>query len=283
MAAIVTFADEYVRAESIDDALEALRGGGAQLVAGGTDVILHPDPSITRLVDLGGLGLDFVTEEDLGIRIGAMTTLTEILQHPSIQPLAGGVVATMMRQVGSPLLRNIATIGGHLARGKLSDVVPVLLALDARVTIRDGTRRELLLDDFYDSGMPGGAYLIESIFLPRPQPGTTGAFIKFGRTGFDLAMLNAACAVTPQDGVVGDVRVVVGETPWLAARVPEAEDALEDQPLDATTIATAATAAQLAVRVGSDLRASARYRRQLVCVAVARCLQDIAHRNGDDT
>lgn len=282
MAAVVTYADEYVRAESIEVALAVLRNGGARLVAGGTDVILHPDPSVTRLVDLGGLGLDFIAEEDEGIRIGAMTTLTAMLEHPAIRPMAGGVVAEMMGQVGSPLLRNIATIGGHLARGKLSDVVPVLLALDARVTIQDGARRELLLDDFYDSGMPEGAYLIESIFLPRPQPGTTAAFIKFGRTGFDLAMLNGACAITPGEGVVEGARIVVGETPRLATRVPEAEDVLEEQPLDPTTIAAAAAAAQATVEVGSDLRASARYRRQLVYVAVTRCLEDIAHRIGDE-
>ncbi len=54
--------------------------------------------------------------------------------------------------MGSPLLRNAATIGGHLARRRYSDIVPVLLALDATVTVFDGTERTLPLAAFYAEG-----------------------------------------------------------------------------------------------------------------------------------
>jgi CO/xanthine dehydrogenase FAD-binding subunit len=54
-------------------------------------------------------------DDDGGLRLGAMTTFTELLEHPGSPP-RHGVLAEMLGQLGSVLHRNSATIGGHVAR-----------------------------------------------------------------------------------------------------------------------------------------------------------------------
>ena len=73
---------------------------GARPVSGGTDLILHPPDRPTDLVDLTRLPLAGVTSYAGGVRVGANTTLTEMLQHPAVGALANGVVAALKHRPG---------------------------------------------------------------------------------------------------------------------------------------------------------------------------------------
>jgi CO/xanthine dehydrogenase FAD-binding subunit len=252
---------------------------GAIPVSGGTDVILHEPSRPSELVDLMRLPLAGITVADGGFEIGATTTLTDMLEHPALAAAFDGVVADMLRLVGSPLLRNRATIGGHLARGRLSDVIPVLLALDAEVSWYDGADRKGSLAAFYAGEIHRTPIIITGVSIPAARRPTAAAFRKFSRTHFDLAILNCACRVDlGDDGAVGAARVVVGETPGLGASVADAEVLLHGRPLDPDAIAAAATIAATEIPARTDDRASAEYRRALAEVLVRRCLTDIAAR-----
>jgi len=262
----------YLRPETLEEAYSCL-GSGALAVAGGTDVIRHTHAGVTTLVDLGLLPLRYIREGQ-GFAVGANTTLTEMMEHRGLAAHLDGVLAGMLRGVGSPLLRNAATIGGHLARRRYSDIIPVLLALDAAVTIYEGTERTLPLDRFYAEGTGRSRALITEVRIPPAGRDTAAAFLKFARTGFDFALLNCAALVRRDgDERVGHCRIVVGETPALGASVPAAEDALRGRPLDDPAIAATAEAAVAAVAFGSDHRASADHRRALCGAAVRRCLE----------
>jgi CO/xanthine dehydrogenase FAD-binding subunit len=265
----------YLRPASPDDALAAL-GEGAVAVAGGTAVILHPPPGTRTLVDLSDALPSGITAENGGFRIGAMTTLSAMLEHPELGAVYDGVLARMLALVGSPLLRNAATIGGHLGRGRLSDVIPVLIAFDARVTVYDGTTETMDLERYYAAGLHRARALVTDVVIPARPAGSAAGFEKVCRTHFDLAMLNGAARVTADRGVVSEARIVVGETPALGNRVPAAEAELVGKPLDAGVIAAAADAARETVVVATDSRASAEYRHALVGVVVTRCLREAA-------
>jgi len=248
---------------------------GAVPISGGTDVILRRRLGQVSLVDLTGLPLSGIAVGDDALVIGGTTTLTEILEHETAATMASGVLATMLRQVGSPLLRNVATIGGHLARGRLSDVVPVLLALDASVHYHDGVDRSKILEAFYAEGHNRHPLIVTGLSIPIPRPPSASAFRKFSRTGFDLAILNAACRLDTVDGKVSEARVVVGETPALAARVPAAEAELIGTMLGPGAIERASSAAATEIPAEDDERGSADYRRALAGVLVRRCLDEI--------
>lgn len=247
-------------------------GPQVRLVGGGTDLTIHCPPEVRVLVDLSRLGIDAIEVADDGaIRIGAMATLTDMLEHPALREYDSGVIPEMMVHVGSPLLRNAATIGGHLARGYLSDVVPVLLALDAEVEVFDGETRMQLLDTYYHDGIHDTPHIVTAVELPPVRDGAA-AFLRFSRTGYDHAIVNTACRVAVDDGTVSFARVAVGAGPGVARVLDPAAERLKGSGLSDDDIAQAAMMAA-EIETHSNWIASAEYRSHLAVTLVERCLR----------
>ena len=92
-----------------------------RVVAGGTDLLgalkdqIHAE-SPTNLVDLKTIiGLSYVKEDKMGLRIGALTTLSEIIKHKAIREKYN-LLAMAARTVASPQIRNMGTIGGNICQ-----------------------------------------------------------------------------------------------------------------------------------------------------------------------
>jgi len=276
----VTNIEALVHPETVEEAFAAL-GDDAIPIAGGTDVMLNNHKPSTTLVDLMGLPLSDITRSEDGFSVGANATLTAMLEHQGLAAHLGGVLPEMLVHVGSPLLRNVATIGGHLARGRLSDVIPVLAALDTTIHWYDGADREGPIASFYEDGQHRSRMLITRITIPMLEGNAAAGFHKFLRTFFDLALLNAACVLRLDgDGVIDLARVVVGETPALGTTAADAEESLMGGLPTAGAFAEAGRIARAGVETRADSRASAEYRSQLVGVAVERCLTKVAARLG---
>ncbi|MCB2224023.1 MAG: FAD binding domain-containing protein [Actinobacteria bacterium] len=275
----LTNIETFVRPETVEEAFAAL-GEHARPISGGTDVMLRNPTAATTLVDLMGLPLGEITESPGGgFTVGANATLTAMADHPGLAGHLGGILPEMLVHVGSPLLRNQCTLGGHLARGRLSDVVPVLVALDAEITWFDGEHHAAPIARFYEDGTHRGRLIVTGVEIPAATGTSAGAFHKFLRTFFDLALLNAACVLWASgDGTLDAARVVVGETPSLGVRVTAAEDALAGVAPGPEAFAAAGAIARAEVETRADSRASAEYRSQLVGVAVERCLAKAAAR-----
>ena len=276
--------ESFHRPTSVAAAWELLRDGTTvRALAGGTDLVTRCPPEVTTLVDLSGLGLRYVdAEPDGALRLGAMATFTDLLEHPGVARYAGGILPEMLVHVGSMLHRNSATIGGHVARGRLSDVVPVLLALDADVRWFDGEEQTEPLEEYYDAARNRTPHLVLEVLLPTRHAGTAAAFERFSRVAFDHALLNVACRVDVAEGMVRDARVVVGELASLGRPLEPARQALLDAPPGPDRIAAAAAAASDAADVSGDWLMTADYRRHLVEVLVTRCLTTAAARAGRD-
>lgn len=253
-------------------------GEAARLVGGGTDLVLHPPRGLTTLVDMSRLPLGYVEQRDGALVIGATVTLNEMLRHPLLSGFANGVLPLVLGQLGSPALRNAATIGGHLARRRLSDLAPVLLVLDAHVRCFDGADHAVPLADFYGSRWRERPIVLTELALPDASRELATGFVRFCRSAFDFAILNCAAAVAVEAGRITLARVAVGETPELARRVPEVEDRLLGGALDDGTVDFAARLARRVVATGPDHRASAAYRSQLVETGVRRSLLAAAGR-----
>ena len=266
---------EYVRSDSVEEAYGLLTSLGprGRLMGGGTDLSLHPPAEVDTLIDLSGASLGSITVDDGAITVGATATLTEMLEYEPLGAVWSGVVHTMLRCVASPLHRNAASIGGHLARGRLSDVVPVMLAIDASVLFYDGAPKQMPLREFYATRRNRQPLVVTGVEIP--VDGGKAAFRKFARTTYDLAILNVACGIRFEDDVVSSARIVVGERPSLAVELGEASEVLIDRPFDEELVGQAARIARETVDVRSDPRGSADYRRHLTEVLVRRCLLEV--------
>jgi aerobic carbon-monoxide dehydrogenase medium subunit len=271
----------YARPTDLDSAVELLRRGGrgTRVMAAGTDLVLSGSDEVTGLVDVGDLGLAYVEERDGAVAIGAMTTLTELLEHPVAAGYLEGVVPEMLRQVGSPLLRNVATVGGNLVRKQpWSDVIPLFRALGASMTLFDGEERSGSIDDLYTEAAHLTGAILTEVALPRQPARTAAAFWKFTRSAVDIATLNCAVLIQAEEDGCVRARIFVGATPRLAAAVPSAEAALVGTNLSAAAVAAAARAAADEVSTCDDLRATAAYRTRLVSVGITRCLEHAKRR-----
>jgi aerobic carbon-monoxide dehydrogenase medium subunit len=271
----VTTIRTYHRPADAAEAWELVSAGGdtVRLLAGGSDLMVRCPPQVRELVDLASAGLGGVTTTAEGqLRLGATTTFTELLESPAVAAYGTGVLAAVLGKLGSVLHRNSATIGGHVARARMSDLIPALVAVDATVAVHDGTDRVLPLTEYLD-GVPG-PHLITAVLLPVLPARSAAAFERFSRTSYDLALLNACCRVDlGASGQVSQARVVVGEPAILGRRLPAAEAALADgAPLTSAAIDEVVRVTRDTVTCRDDGFASATYRRHLAGVAVGRCL-----------
>ena len=279
----MTNVERYVRPTDLEEAWALIREGKgtARPVGGGVDAALYVPPRVTTLVDLSDLPLRYIEEDAGALRIGAGVTLSELLERDAVACYLDCIIAEVLRHVASPLLRNVATVGGTIASAHpWSDVIPLFLVLGAEVKLYDGSEHAVPIEEFVAKrGLAAGA-LITEVRLSSPAAGAAVAFEKFTRTGFDVALLNCAVYLRNEGGVCRDVRVAAGGTPDTAKRIPAIEQVIEGRPLDGETIEAAAAVAEEAIPVRDDRRASAGYRRILTSAGVRRCLRRIEARQG---
>ena len=272
--------------EAVD--LGARFGADGCFLAGGTDLLvqMRRGQILPRhLVSLHRVpGLDAI-ELNGTLSIGALVTHRRLERAMD----ARGALAALgegAAVVGGHQIRNVATVGGNVANASpAADVVPVLLALDAAVTVvgPDG-ERSLPLETFASApGVTGRrpGELLTRVGCPRLPPNSGTAFLKAGRRrAMEISVVCVAARIT-LDGERGRCRVAriaLGAVGPRAIRAVEAERLLAGQALTDELMREAGQAAAAESRPISDVRASARYRALLVATLVPRALARCAER-----
>ncbi|MFZ5587139.1 MAG: FAD binding domain-containing protein [Thermodesulfobacteriota bacterium] len=275
---------DYQRPAGLAEALGLLAqaGGEARPLAGGTDLLVNlklGKQGCRLVVDLDGL--DELRETGGGgskMRLGALVTAAWLARRAGAMGLMG--LAEAGAALGSPQVRNRATIGGNLCTARpAGDLCTMLLALGASAELAGplGGRQVALADFFQGPGrtVMGAGELLTAALLPPAGPGQGSAFEKLGlRQAMEIALVSAAAwlELTPDGKGVVAGRVALGAvapTPLLSAG---AAQALAGQPADEATIARAAAAAAADAKPIDDHRGSADYRRQMAQVLSRRAL-----------
>jgi len=278
---------DYERPDMLADALALMADadGAARPLAGGTDLIIRiRDGSIRprTVVDVKGIA-EFSRDiriEDGWLRIGARTTMTDLLRDDRIRR-DYTALAEAAAYVGSVQIRNRATLAGNICNASpAADTAPALLALEARVVaVGQRGRRVIPLDDFFvRSGVttlaPGE--LVEAIEMPV-RSGRRGSVHarRTRRRGHDLASVTLAVALD-EDGVTRVSYGSVGPRPVLAiddtgllADPAAGDDAVRDR-LDELFAAAAPSP--------TSMRASPEYRLAMLRVMGLRAVQDARKR-----
>jgi len=275
---------ELVEPATIDEAVAFLDPEDARVraIAGGTALMLMMKARLfqpVRLVSLRRLNgaLRGVRPDGRGLTIGAMTTLTELERSTEIAS-AVPVVHRALRTLSNVRIRNVATLGGHLAHGDPHmDLPPILLTLGARVRAasRRGERWIDLADLFvgyYQSAIARDE-LITQIEIP-PQPrGVHTWYTKFSAlSADDWPSVGVAVWYRTDGDRITESRVAVSAATERPIRVAGAEAALTGAAATAATFAAAADAAAKEIEPLSDIRGSAAYKREMVRVHTRRAL-----------
>jgi carbon-monoxide dehydrogenase medium subunit len=270
---------EYFEPATLDEAMALLVAPNAQILAGGTDLLvelkeqLRRADSVVNIKKVSGLG---GLRYDNGLHIGALATARELETSPIVQEKYRSL-AQSLRELGSIQVRHRATIIGNVCRASPSaDTIPPLIADGASLRIRgSGGERVVMLEDFFLG--PGKTVLkpgdvVTEIVVPPPPPGTGKIYLKHGRRkAMELATVGVA--VTHIPGV--ETRIVLGAVAPTPIRARQAEDLLRGKRLTDELIERAAQAAVAQSRPISNVRASAEYRREMVGVLTRRALEQL--------
>lgn len=265
---------DYVRAESLDEALDVLarEGPEANILAGGQTLIPLLSMRMARprvVLDIMRVpGLDGIDESGGAIRIGATVRQAAIERRPELakrQPL----LAAALPFIGHEQTRSRGTVCGSIANADPSAELPLILtALSGEVALRSRAgARNVTAEAFFTGLMSTDRKddeLIEAVQFPAARAGTGYAFREFGRRHGDFAIVACAAVV---DGT--SARLAIGGV----ADCPLARE----MPLpgsDAVVDAVNGFAEDLDAR--GDLHATADYRRELVRHLGLATLQEAA-------
>ena len=275
--------EHYHRPIDLNTASTLLAQRGARVIAGGTDLLVNGPADTESLVDINGLGLRYIREED-GLRIGVTSTFADLLRSPLLACYPYRLISDASSEMGHHNLRHIATIGGNICNAVPSADAPVaLIALDAEAVIHGPSgERAVPLDGFFkfvrETVLAEGEFLKEIEVPVQPEAGAS--FQKLGRTKVDIALVNAVCRISIVDGLISDSRIVLGAVYPTPLRVRAAEEVLNGNEFTVGLAEKAAQVAANATKPISDHRASADYRREMSGVLVKRAIIEAHGRAG---
>ena len=286
---------QYLAPRKLDEAavLMAEHAGSAQLLAGGTDLLIFmrngrksPDVIIDakKIPELSHLGL-----EGDRLTIGAAVSCRTVWEHPEISARFPALTdaATL---IGGIQIQGRATFGGNLCNAAPSaDTVPpvIVYGATAHIVSARGERDVPVEEICTGPGLTSLAHdeILVSMSIPAPAANSGAAFLRFiPRNEMDIAVANAASRVDLDETgkTFKSARIAIGAVAPTPLFVEAAGAALSGRPVNEESIAEAAGIARDAATPINDMRGTIEHRKQLVEVLTARTLRSaIARARGE--
>jgi CO/xanthine dehydrogenase FAD-binding subunit len=276
---------EYAKPSGLDEAVRLLgaHGGGARVLAGGTDVVSELRDGLSApdlLVDIKAIdGLDTIALEDGALTIGALVTFSDLIESEVVRRELP-VLWEAARTVGSVGIRNRATVAGNICSAvPCCDAGPPLLVYGAAVRVTGpGGARSIPVAEWFEGPRKTAldpAEIVTSLTIPHPAERHGGAYVKLGRyKGEDLAQASAAVVAFP-----GNLyRVACGAVAPTPIRALGIESLMEGRDLTDALIEEAKGLVPGETAPISDVRASAEYRAHMLPIMLERGLRAAVER-----
>ncbi len=276
---------DYHKPETLNEARNLRQSlTHSQFIAGGTDLLTKIQSNHKKKNLISLQNIDNIKGIDLGTitKIGSMTTINAILEDENLQNNYP-ILCQAAKELGSPQIRNMATIGGNICNASpCADTALPLLVLDAKLKIcKENQIQEIPIDEFFKG--PGQSTLSSSdiltdIILPLPHPETKMIFYKKGRVKMDIAIASLAMSLQISNKYCQKARIAVGSVAPVPKRLLSVENHLENQPIEKLTPSILPELYELVskeISPISDVRSTAEYRRSIIEVFLKRALKTL--------
>ena len=280
---------EYDAPSTLEEAIGLLKqhGDGAKILAGGHSLIPMMKlrfASPERVIDINGVpGLSYIKEDGGMLKIGAMTTESEV-EHSDLLKKKFPIFGDVSKLIADPQVRNMGTIGGNLAHGDAANDHPALmLALRATVIATgQGGKRPIPIDEFF-LGLFATALqqdeILTEIQIPVPAKGTGSAYHKLERKVGDYATAGAAVQLTINDkGICTDIGIGLTNVSATPMRASRSEQLILNNQVTEENISAAAQLAAEDCSPSAALRGSEEYKRAMVAALVKRMIRKAVER-----
>lgn len=202
----------------------------SRILAGGTDLIIDLNKkklSADYLIDINRINeLSQIKQFAHHIIVGSMVTFTDILENEIFKDKFT-CLRDCAEMMGSPQIRNRATIGGNIINSAAAaDIVPCLMSLEAVLIIESIYERRLVrCDDYF---IKHEKYKVQSdeilVGIILNDKNTLSSFYKLGkRNSLSIARLNAAVSFNMVQNKVWDLKLTLGAVGKFPFRVYEIE------------------------------------------------------------
>jgi carbon-monoxide dehydrogenase medium subunit len=273
---------EYIKPKDLSDLHQVMAEyeARATVIAGGTNLIPEMrkgEKAPELLLDISDMAeLSFIRQDNGSIAIGAATTIAEMAASPVLRDCSP-ILAAAAGQLGNPLTRNRATLGGNLANASpCADTAPPLLALDASVEILSpgGKTRQVPLNKFFRgykfTDLVKGE-LLTGITFPKPNDSTKGSHTKIGlRNAASICVASIAVALDMDGKTCRKARVAAGSVAPIPMRAYRVETLLEGQEINAALLEACMAVVKEEISPISDIRGSLEYRSYVTSMILKR-------------
>jgi CO/xanthine dehydrogenase FAD-binding subunit len=289
---------KYLSPKSVEEAISfhGQHSETSKFIGGGTDVIvkvkegwMEPDflISLKKIEEMSELHKNSATGE---LSIGAMVTHATLEKSLMIQN-EYPIIYDAVSNIGSLQVRNVGTIGGNLINAVPSaDGAIPLIALDGVALLHgpDGERsanvKDLFIEPYKTILKPGE--ILKRITIPKQEPNTGSAYIKFGRrAAMELPLIGVGVLLTLDDDgkTCKRARIVLGVAAPTPMRAFDAEKFLEGKEITKELLIEAGKIAADESKVRDSIRGKAWHRKEMIRVNVRRmglkCLEIIKNKS----
>ena len=280
------FWDDYIRVESVDEALYELHrlNGDGRIIAGGTDLIIQLKTGKEKtkcLIDISSVSsLCNITQTNGKVSIGASTTHSQINNAPLIRTKAP-VLCEACGQIGSPQIRNIGTVGGNIVNAQpAADSVIALLALNATCVIVAGkSHKEMPIGELFSgpgiSTIDRTRSILTSITFDALGASEGCAFYRLTRRkAATLPILNCAVYLrwNSKEEKISDIRIAMGPVAPTPIRLLKTEKVLKSDTFSRKLMQEASNKTFEEVNPRTSLRGGGEYRKEMAKVIMERAI-----------
>ena len=240
--------------------------------AGGTDLMVllesgklahHNYINIWQLAELRG-----IEATATHITVGALTTYTDVLEHPILRS-EFPMLCQAAGETGGLAIQNRGTLGGNIVNASpAADSPPALLAYDAEVELVSTRGSRWLPYQGFHTGYKQMLIrpdeLLTRIRLPRDTTGATHYYRKVGtRKAQAISKVCFAAIGRTKNGHIEQVRLAVGSVAPIVVRCVQTEAAIKGQKPDPQTVKSAQATLLREISPIDDIRSTANYRQRV--------------------
>lgn len=276
---------DYVRASSIEEAISLKAANDdSSILAGGHSLIPAMKLRLStplKLIDISGLDqLKKISKNESHISIGALCTHKQCAESDIVQSNCPAL-SDAASVIGDPHVRTKGTIGGALAHSDpQADYPGAILALNATFVAKGPSgERTIEVDDYFiglwETALGEGELLTE-IRIPINSMNANSCYVKFPQPASRYPYVGCGVSLNSKNGTCSDIRVGFSGVGEWAFRDSGVESTLKGQPLNESTIASAADKAAEGKTVLNDHFVSEEYRRAMSKVYAKRAMTQLS-------
>ena len=273
---------KYFAPKSVDELKKILRQEpNSKLLSGGTDVSLivtKERKDLNSLIYMNSINeLNYIKENNSYIEVGATTPL---INFESFITKYFPDFSQILKRYGSVQIRNVCTIAGNIATASpIGDTLPLLLALDSQIVIKDKNKTQILpLNGFFISyrktKLKKGQF-IHSIRIPLLKKNIFKAYKISKRIDDDISSVCASFNIEINNNKIKKIKIAYGGMSSIPKRAVNCEKILLNSFLSNKTINKAKKFLEKDFKPITDARASNKYRMEVAKNLLEKCFLEI--------